>query len=196
MPRPAAHHTKTVTEITAFYDFLLHTRRMNSVNHVPLIDISASKTGCCGLIVPKEWDEQTVIFKDKLFVKAKVRSFLHIPLNMSSVMTKTQARIKEAGADLEEFLILSYEASPWHSVQYFAVSKEVPGLDSEKLTGTFLTKVFEGPYKDAGKWYNQLADYAKSRGEKPLKSYFFYTTCPKCAKAYGKNYVVGFQEVA
>jgi len=25
--------------------------------------------------------------------------------------------------------------------------------------------------------------------------YFFYTTCPKCAKKYGKNYVVILAEV-
>ncbi len=25
--------------------------------------------------------------------------------------------------------------------------------------------------------------------------YFFYTTCPKCAKAYGKHYVVLFAQV-
>jgi hypothetical protein len=27
------------------------------------------------------------------------------------------------------------------------------------------------------------------RGESDV--YFFFTTCPKCAKAYGRNYVVG-----
>ncbi|MHC1707784.1 MAG: hydrolase [Bacteroidales bacterium] len=27
------------------------------------------------------------------------------------------------------------------------------------------------------------------------KTYFYYTTCPKCAKAYGKNYVVSLVEV-
>jgi hypothetical protein len=25
--------------------------------------------------------------------------------------------------------------------------------------------------------------------------YFFYTTCPKCAEVYGKNYVVGVVEI-
>lgn len=27
------------------------------------------------------------------------------------------------------------------------------------------------------------------------KVYFFYTICPKCAKYYGKNYVIGVAEV-
>lgn len=34
------------------------------------------------------------------------------------------------------------------------------------------------------------------KGETPLRSYHFYTTCPKCAQAYGVNYVVGFEQVA
>ena len=25
--------------------------------------------------------------------------------------------------------------------------------------------------------------------------FFWYTTCPKCAKAYGENYVVGLAEI-
>ena len=36
---------------------------------------------------------------------------------------------------------------------------------------------------------------AKAKGEVAKDVYFFYTTCPNCAKAYGKNYVVGAAEV-
>ncbi len=32
--------------------------------------------------------------------------------------------------------------------------------------------------------------YAVAQGKTMSKMYFFYTTCPKCAKKYGKNYVV------
>lgn len=110
-------------------------------------------------------------------------------------MSRAQAKIDEAGASVDDFIILSYEASPWHADHYFAVSKEVPGLESEWLSGMFMTKVFEGPYKDAQKWYKELTQYVKSKGKMPLKTYFFYTTCPKCSKAYGKNYVIGFQQV-
>jgi hypothetical protein len=31
---------------------------------------------------------------------------------------------------------------------------------------------------------------AKSKGLNITKEYMWYTTCPKCAKKYGKNYVV------
>ena len=169
---------------------------MIAVNRVPLIDMGKSTTGCCALINPSEWDEKTFKFDNKLFVKASTRSFLHIPLNMSSVMADAQSKIDEAGARVDGFLILSRDVSPWKADHYFAVSKEVPGMDMAKLSGTYMAKVFEGAYKEVPKWYNQLVEYVKSKGKKPLDTYFFYTTCPSCSKAYGKNYVVGFEKVA
>ncbi|MCX6002853.1 MAG: hypothetical protein NTX46_00125 [Chloroflexi bacterium] len=63
------------------------------------------------------------------------------------------------------------------------------------LSGTYLTKVFEGPYKDIGKWAKTMDDYVKSKGKIIKKLYFSYTTCPKCAKAYGKNYMVLFAQI-
>lgn len=169
---------------------------MYATNHLPLIDLTKSTTGCCTLIEPAQWDDQVFEFDKKLFATASVRSFMHIPLNMGSVMKKSQAKIDAAGAAVDDFIILSEETSPWHSTQYFAVSKDVPGLEMTRLSGTYLTKVFEGPYKDAGTWYSQLIDFVKAKGKKAVAVYFFYTTCPKCAKAYGKNYVVGFVKVA
>ena len=41
-----------------------------------------------------------------------------------------------------------------------------------------------------------LEEYAKQQGRTPVKTYFFYTTCPNCAKHYGKNYVIGLAQVA
>jgi hypothetical protein len=64
-----------------------------------------------------------------------------------------------------------------------------------RLSGTYLTKVFEGPYKEMRNWYQELIDYAKSQGKTPVKTYFNYTMCPNCAKVYGHNYVVGFEQV-
>jgi hypothetical protein len=40
-----------------------------------------------------------------------------------------------------------------------------------------------------------MGEYVKSRGREVKKLYFYYTTCPKCAKKYGKNYVVLLAEV-
>lgn len=150
---------------------------------------------CCPKFDPAPWDEKEVVWEDKLFVKDIVKSFLHIPLNMGQVMTRMSEKVNKAGAMPKDYLILSSEKSPWKSEQYFAVEKEVDGLESVKISGTFLTKVFEGPYKDAPNWYREMTNYVKGKGKEVKKIYSYYTTCPKCAKKYGKNYVVLFAEV-
>jgi hypothetical protein len=55
--------------------------------------------------------------------------------------------------------------------------------------------MFFGPYQNAGKWAQEMQAYVKGQGKELKKLYFFYTTCPKCAKAYGKNYVVLFAQI-
>jgi len=35
-----------------------------------------------------------------------------------------------------------------------------------------------------------MTDRMQAEGETLKKILFYYTTCPKCAEAYGKNYVV------
>ena len=163
---------------------------------LPKFNMDASETGCCPRFDPDPWKNQEFIFKDRLFVRAKTVNFLHIPLNIGSVITRTRARIEAAGAAAcDEYLMLSNDTSAWRGEHYFAVTKEVPGADNVRLSGTFLAKVFEGPYRDAGKWVHEMQDYVTSQGRQMRKLYFFYTTCPKCAKRYGKNYVVALAEV-
>jgi hypothetical protein len=149
-----------------------------------------SETGCCPRFSPEPWDEKEVIFKDRLFVKDHVSSFFHIPLNFGKVMVRDMEMIKQAGALVPEPLMLSDEKSLWGADVYIEVSREVPGARMEKISGTFLTKVFEGAYKNMGKWVSGMEKYVKSKSKKIESMYFFYTTCPKCAKFYGKNYTV------
>ena len=153
-----------------------------------------AETGCCKRFDPAPWQEKEVTWKDKLFLKDHVRSFLHIPLNINQVMTRDMKLIEDAGA-LGEQLMLSDEKSLWGSDIYISVSKEVPGAQMEKLSGTFLTKVFEGPYKNIGGWIKEMKEYVTTKGKELKKLYFGYTTCPACAKAYGKNYVVLLAQV-
>ena len=59
-----------------------------------------------------------------------------------------------------------------------------------RAQGSFATCVFEGPYGRAREWQEGLVDYARSIGREVSDVYFFYTTCPTCAKHYGRNYVI------
>ena len=149
-----------------------------------------SETGCCPRFNPEPWDEKEITFQDKLFVKDHVRSFFHIPLNFSKVMVRNMERIKDAEALVPLPVMLSDEKSLWGADIYIAVSKEVPEAEMAKISGTFLTKVFEGPYKDVRIWIKEMKAYVESKARKIEKMYFFYTTCPKCAEFYGKNYTV------
>ena len=154
-----------------------------------------SETGCCPGFNPEPWDEKEVTWQDKLFLKDRVRSFFHIPLNFGKVMVRDMEAIVKADALAPEPLLLSDENSLWGADVYIAVTKDVPGAKMEKISGTFMTKVYEGPFKDAPKWMKEMQTYVKSKGKDPKKTYYFYTTCPKCAKVYGRNYVVLVAEV-
>lgn len=152
-------------------------------------------TGCCEPFDPAPWQEKEIIWQDKIFVKDSVRSFLHVPLDMGKKIVKNMELIEKAGARSPYQLMLTDEKSSWGSDIYIDVAKEVPGAQMAKLSGTFLTKVFEGPYQNTGKWMMEMKNYVASRGKEIKKLYFSYTTCPKCAKVYGKNYVVLFAKV-
>ena len=154
-----------------------------------------SETGCCPRFDPAPWDEKEVVFENRLFIKDRVRSFLHIPLNFGKVMVRNMEKISAADALEPEPLMLSDENSLWGSDIYIAISKELPDAEMVSISGTYLTKAFEGPYKDIRKWVVQMQQYVNSKAKDMKKMYFFYTTCPKCAKHYGKNYVVILAEI-
>jgi hypothetical protein len=147
------------------------------------------ETGCCPRFDPAPWTDQEIVWQPRLFVRDRVRAFLHVPLNFGAVVVRNLAKIQAAGAGGEP-LMLSDENSLWGADLYIAVTKEVPGAEMVRLSGTFLTRVFEGTFKNAGKWAKEMHAWVGSRGKQAEKLYFFYTTCPKCAEAYGKNYVV------
>lgn len=152
-------------------------------------------TGCCAPFDPNPWQEKEIIWQDKIFVFDHITSFLHIPLNMGSKITKNMKLIEKANAKSPYQLMLTDEKSLWGADIYIDVVKEVPGAQMAMLSGTFLTKVFEGPYQNAGKWAQEMEKYVLGKGKKIKKLYFCYTTCPKCAKVYGKNYVVLFAQI-
>ena len=72
---------------------------------------------------------------------------------------------------------------------YLAVDKEVTDAENMTLTGKYFSKVYEGPFRDTKKWHEDFVKSLKEKGLQWKKIYYWYTTCPKCAKKYGKNYV-------
>jgi hypothetical protein len=157
--------------------------------------VKDNETGCCPRFHPEPWDNQELHFEHKPFVRASTISLFHVPLNMGSVFRRTFEAIEQAHAAHGGFLVLSHDDSAWHAEHLFAVAQPVPGADMVHLSGEFLTKVFEGPYSDARTWCGDMERHVRAKGRQLDTMYFFYTTCPKCAKHYGKNYVVGIAKV-
>ena len=150
---------------------------------------------CCPEGYPTAWDSREITWTDKLFVKDRVRSFLHIPLDFSGVMVRNVRLIEAAGAMPAEMLVVSDENSLWGANVYIAVTKDVPNAQMARLSGDFLSKVFEGPYKQIPNWIKEMKEYVASRSKALKHLYFLYMTCPQCAKKYGKNYVVLLAQV-
>lgn len=150
---------------------------------------SAEET-CCPRFDPAPWDGKTLNWQGKRFMQDRVTCLFHIPLNYGAVMTRMEAASRAAGAKLDAPVMLSDENSLWGADVYVEVGKDVPGAAMATISGTFMSKVFEGPYSQIGRWVEAMKDWLKREGKRYSKLYFYYTTCPKCAKKYGKNYVV------
>ena len=150
---------------------------------------------CCPKFDPTIWDDKEFEWKDKRFIKDKVFTLFYMPINFGSVITKMNEKIEKAGAVAQDWLCLSDHTSKWNMDLYLAVDKEIPSAENVVLGGKFLSKVYEGDFKDTGKWEKGFEIYTKDKGKEIRKMYMWYTTCPKCAKKYDKNYVVIIGEV-
>jgi hypothetical protein len=150
---------------------------------------------CCPEFDPAPWDDKIIEWDQKAFIKSKVCTLFYMPLNFGSVMKKLDKKVKQAGAQMTDYLCLSDHTSQWNMDLYLAVDKVVPGIANTTLSGKYYSKVYEGPFKDTGKWCKDYENIAKSKGLAVKKWYMWYTTCPKCAKKYGKNYVVIISQV-
>lgn len=169
---------------------------MLDINELPKMNMDNSQTGCCPKFDDKPWNEQMLTFQNKRFAKVSTKSIWYIPINMDRVMSKAMAAIEaEKAQSPDHYLMLSQDTSPWRCDQYFMVEKDVPGMEMVNLTGAFLTKTFEGPYQDVPKWIKEMEKYVVAQGKTMKEIYYFCTTCPKCAKTYGKNHVVLFAQV-
>jgi hypothetical protein len=161
---------------------------MNITNH-------EKELNCCPEFNPDPWDGKILNWQDKKFIKDRVFTFFFMPVNFGQVMKRLDKKVRNAGAEIPDFLCLSYHTSRWNMDVYLAVDREIPGEKIVSLNGKFLSKVYEGPFRDTGKWCRDFETYANSQNLKIKKWYMWYTTCPKCAKKYGKNYVVILSEV-
>lgn len=150
---------------------------------------------CCPPFIAEPWDDKILEWNDRKFIRDRVKTFFFMPIGFGKVMKRLDAKVTQAGASMTDFMCLSDHTSRWNMNVYLAVDREIPGADNLTLSGKFLSRVYEGPFKDTGKWCSDFEQKAKEKGLEIKKWYMWYTTCPKCAKKYGKNYVVLIGEI-
>jgi len=150
---------------------------------------SEANSICCPEFDPTKWNDKIFEWDNKKFIKDKVCSILYIPVNFGKVMAILNDKVEKAGATMPDWLCLSNHTSSWKMDIYLAVDKEISGAENTTLSGKFYCKTYEGSFKETGKWCKDYESITKSKGLKINKMFMWYTTCPKCAKKYGKNYV-------
>lgn len=154
---------------------------------------------CCPEFDPTLWENKEHHWDNKLFLKDSVPEVFHIPLPgvYGKAITRMWKKAEEAGAApaRENFLLLAYDPSPFKGELYMSITKEIPGEENVKISGTFFSKVFDGPYNKVPRYIEEANSYLATLGKKAKRYYFNYAYCPKCAKKYGHNFIVALAEV-
>jgi hypothetical protein len=145
---------------------------------------------CCPQFQPELWDDKVFEWHKKTFVRSSVRTFFYMPIGFGKAMKKLQEKVVKSNANIDSNMCLSYNTSKWNMDLFLAVDKEVINADNVSMDGHYYFKVYEGTYSDTGKWIENFNELLKEKGYQAKKTYMWYTTCPECAKKYGKNYVV------
>ena len=145
---------------------------------------------CCPKFDPEPWDGRIIEWEQKKFIKDKVFTLFYMPLNFGAVMKRLNAKVEKSNAGMPDWLCLSEHTSAWKMDIYLAVDKEVSDAENTVLSGKYFSKVYEGPFSNTGKWHEDYQKVAKEKGFDVKRFFYWYTTCSKCAKKYGKNYVV------
>jgi hypothetical protein len=91
--------------------------------------------------------------------------------------------------------MLVYDVSPWKCEFYMPVTKAVPGADNVGLSGTYYTKVFDGPFSQVPQYINEM-DILLAQKDMLAKRYYFYSAaCPICERKYVANSIVAFAQI-
>jgi len=81
-------------------------------------------------------------------VRADTMAAMHAPLNMGRVFSHGHGHIWDAGVfDPNDRVVLPRDTAPWASEHHFSVRKPVEHKKMRMLSGDFVTRVFEGPYR-------------------------------------------------
>lgn len=152
---------------------------------------------CCKDIDISKWRLKKLVWKRKPFYVVKYGSFFHIPIGIGKAMVKGMETVSKKYSTPYPELWLSKETGLFSAKMMFAVDNaSTSDPDIEELTGTFVTRGFQGPYKSMGNFIRVFIEQVRQKyGKKPSELYFWYANCPKCAKKQGGPKIVIFGRI-
>lgn len=113
-----------------------------------MVEKLADKSVCCHEFNPAIWNNKKHEWQNKLFLKDFVPELIHIPLpgTFGKTVTRMMNTIDAADAAVHanDYLLLAHDLSPFKSELLITVSKDIAGADVVNLTGTFMSRVFDG----------------------------------------------------
>ncbi len=159
------------------------------------------ENSCCPHFSTEKWSEKEFNWDKKKFIKARVPTFFHIPLvpmlgNRITKLMQLAESSKKLDENREDILLLFTDPNAFMSNLYLSVTGDIPEAKNTTLSGTFVTKVFDGPYKKIPKFMKQMDHFLKGLNEEAKRYFVHYAYCPKCAKKAGHNYMILFAELA
>ncbi|PKP38365.1 MAG: hypothetical protein CVT98_05140, partial [Bacteroidetes bacterium HGW-Bacteroidetes-15] len=81
---------------------------------------------CCPPFNPTNWDEKSYEWHNKPFIKDKVLTIFYMPIGFGKVMKRLDQKVRDADANIPDWLCLSDHTSSWNMNLYLAVDKDIP----------------------------------------------------------------------
>lgn len=155
---------------------------------------------CCPVFHPEKWDKKTFKWNQKQFIKDTIPTLFHIPFPpmIGKKITKMMKMAEDSNKlleNMEDVLLLFTDPHPFKSEIFLSVTGDVPNSNNTTISGTFMSKVFDGSYNTIPKFIKQMDEYLSTQNKKSKKYYMHYAYCPKCTKKFGNNYMILFAEV-
>lgn len=151
------------------------------------------KKGCnCPSVDVKKYDNETITWKDRYFYITPQPCFFHEPINFAVRIENAFTYIQDKGLKFNEkkHMIVQKDGM-FRGKLMLGVSKpgkKVKGV--HKLNKKFIAKSHVGSYKELGNTVRNLFKQAYKKGKILKGIYFWYTTCPECAKGDQHKVVV------
>lgn len=155
---------------------------------------------CCPEFDVSKWDKKREVWENRLFIRETMPTLFHMPFpstigkkitGMYGLVDKADAHL----ADKTDTLILFRDPSAFRSEIYYSVSKKVGDAVNSEISGTFVSRVFDGKYNEIPKFIKEMNRYLNESGESAKDYYIHYAYCPLCARKYGHNYITLFAKI-